>query len=85
MKNLDAWKVWGANVTTDNFEVVKKSDIIFLAVKPVIFRDVLSELCQRSDAANVSDKLFVSILAGISISQLEEVWFYLMMIIKNII
>jgi len=54
------------NVTKDNKEVVKKSDIIFLAVKPQIIDKVLGEI-----KGIVKGKLIVSIAAGVKLSKLE--------------
>ncbi len=54
----------GVNTCADLKSVVTASDIIFLAVKPQNYADVLSEICD----ADCSDKIFVSIAAGISIS-----------------
>ena len=58
----------GICVTDDNTEVVKKSDIIFLTVKPQFLEDVIFGI---RDAAG-PDHLFVSIAAGRSISWIEE-------------
>lgn len=52
------------DVTSDNNEVVKKSDIVFLAVKPQIIDSVL-------DGIKDADRLIVSIAAGVRISKLE--------------
>ena len=58
----------GICVTDDNTEVVKKSDIIFLTVKPQFLEDVIFGI---RDAAG-PDHLFVNIAAGRSISWIEE-------------
>lgn len=73
IKNLDAWKDLGANVTTNNATVVEDCDIIFLAIKPVIFPQVMAELQASPKAQNFNNKLFISILAGILIQELEKV------------
>lgn len=52
----------------DNEIVVKKSEIVFLSVKPVIMPSVLSQIRSIS-----SDKLFISIAMGVSLNQLEQV------------
>ena len=49
----------------DNKEVVNKSDIIFLAVKPQVIDSVLDEIKE-------TDKLIISIAAGIKLSRLES-------------
>lgn len=51
-----------------NQEVVEKAEVIFLAVKPQILPQVLSELKGFFNA----DKLVVSIVAGVSLARLEE-------------
>lgn len=74
-KNLNAWKELGANVSTDNSIVAKESDVIFLAVKPHILKGALQEILKSNLSSQISNKLFVSILAGITISDLEEMLF----------
>lgn len=73
IKNLDVWKDLGAHVTTSNEAVVEDSDIIFLAIKPVIFPSVMAQLQSSPRARNIKNKLFVSILAGITLNDLEKV------------
>ena len=51
--------------TKSNMEVVEKSDIIFLAVKPQNIENVLNEIKN-------CDKLIVSIAAGVPIDYLEK-------------
>jgi len=54
--------------TLNSNEVAKFSDILFLAVKPNIFRDVLLDIKD-----NISkDTIVISIAAGISIADMEE-------------
>ncbi|XP_022913207.2 uncharacterized protein [Onthophagus taurus] len=71
IKNLDIWKKFGANVTTDNSEVTDKTDIIFLAVKPHILTEALDTIYKSERCPKIKDKLFVSILAGFTIKNLE--------------
>lgn len=52
----------------DNEIVVKKSEIVFLSVKPLIMPSVLSQIRSIS-----SDKLFISIAMGVTLNQLEQV------------
>lgn len=54
----------GMRVQSNASEVVMVSDVIFLAVKPQNYSEVLSEIRQ----AVTKEKIFVSIAAGISIS-----------------
>lgn len=53
--------------TLDNKEVVKKSDIIFVAVKPHLYDAVIQAVME-----DASDKIFVSIAPGQSITHLEN-------------
>lgn len=59
----------GANVAENNIEVVSKSELIVLAVKPNIVQSVLQEVSKSVD----SKHLIVSIAAGITINRIEEV------------
>ena len=54
--------------TKDNNEVIDKSNIIFLAVKPQIIGPVLDEIKERLS----DDKIIVSIAAGIKIDFIES-------------
>lgn len=54
--------------TLDNTEVAKCADIIFLAVKPYMYEEIIDEIsCYVEE-----EKLIVSIAAGISHSQLDN-------------
>ena len=55
----------GTKVSLDNKEVISGSDIIFIAVKPQAIDGVLDELKE-------TDKIVVSIAAGISLDHLQE-------------
>lgn len=77
-KYLADWKRRGANVYTNNAEVATNADLIFLAVKPVIFPAVMEQLLKSDKLPLIKDKLFVSILAGIKIQDLEKVIYYCM-------
>lgn len=56
--------------TIANVEVAKKSDILFLAVKPYLFKEVIDEIKDI-----ISDEtIIISIAAGVTIEQIEE-WF----------
>ena len=56
-------------VTTSNIEIAKTSDIILLAVKPFVLRDVLEEI----KPFITKKHLVLSIAAGISINTIEEI------------
>lgn len=73
VKNLDSWKELGANVFTDNSIVAKEADVIILAVKPHILSEALKQIFSSKNVSYVKNKLFISILAGITTANLEEV------------
>jgi pyrroline-5-carboxylate reductase len=54
--------------TTDNVEVVKKSDIVIYAIKPQIMAGVLKE---TADHLNM-DKLIISVAAGVPLAAIES-------------
>jgi len=55
------------NITLDNREVVKASDVIFLAVKPYMYKAVIEEIKEVLSM----DKLIITIAAGVSIKDME--------------
>ncbi len=56
--------------TLNNVEVCKESDIIFLAVKPYMYKDVIVEIRDYID----DKKIIVTIAAGVTLAKVEE-WF----------
>ncbi|PRR81414.1 pyrroline-5-carboxylate reductase [Clostridium vincentii] len=56
------------NSTLDNKEVVKASDVIFLAVKPYMYKEVIEEIKEGLS----TNKLIVTIAAGVSIKDIEN-------------
>ncbi|MDN4501697.1 pyrroline-5-carboxylate reductase [Alteromonadaceae bacterium BrNp21-10] len=66
---LDALKAdFGIQTTTDNLQAVAQSDVIVLSVKPQMMEGVCAALQQ----AQLGEKLFVSIAAGITVSRLQQ-------------
>lgn len=61
---------FGIKTTLSNVEVCEKSDLIFLAVKPFMYEDVISEIKNLVD----DSKVIVSIAAGVTIEKVEN-WF----------
>jgi pyrroline-5-carboxylate reductase len=59
-------QVAGSRLQESNVRVVEDADIVVLAVKPQNFTVVADEL----HAAELSDKLFVSVLAGVTLGQI---------------
>ena len=56
------------NITLDNREVVNASDVIFLAVKPYMYKAVIEEIKEVLS----TNKLIVTIAAGVSIKDMED-------------
>ncbi|CAG9857268.1 unnamed protein product [Phyllotreta striolata] len=73
IKNLDSWKALGANVFTNNALVVEQSDVIFLAVKPHVFCQAIEQIESNSDKNSTKNKLFISIIAGLTTNNVEKV------------
>lgn len=59
---------FGVKGALDNKEVAKNSNILFLAIKPNIFKDVLLDIREEIS----EDTIVISIAAGISIENIEE-------------
>jgi len=58
---------YGVKGTSHNIEVVKQSDIIVLAVKPQIMKQVVEEVAKSLDLS----KLIISIAAGVPLDAIE--------------
>lgn len=72
LENLERWRVLGTNVTDDNGKVVSKCDIIFICVKPHLLQICGSQVESTIEPGALDkDRLFVSVLAGIELDQLE--------------
>ena len=54
--------------TLDSTIVARESDVIILAIKPFMFKEIISEI--KSELT--TDKLIITIAAGITISNMEE-------------
>ncbi len=65
---LNVWQEKGVFTTEDNGEVIKNSDIIIFAVKPNILPSVLEEAKAFADS-----KVFISIVAGVTIEKMESI------------
>ncbi|CAL1689331.1 unnamed protein product [Lasius platythorax] len=63
------WKDLGAHPTLNNNEVVNNCDIIFLTVKPNMLDDALNTIVGKK--AIEKSKLFISVLAGVSLEILH--------------
>lgn len=66
---------YGTKVTSDNRAAAAASDILLLAIKPQVFEEIATELANGDGDHRQAGEplpLVVSILAGVSLSQLEE-------------
>ena len=61
---------YSIETTLDNKEVAKKSNILFLAIKPYFFEEVIREIKESI----LEETIIVSIAAGVTILDIEE-WF----------
>ncbi|MEO7922160.1 MAG: pyrroline-5-carboxylate reductase [Chitinophagaceae bacterium] len=59
----------GITITSDNAMAVKKSEIIILAVKPFQVNEVLGSIKKELSG----NKLLISVVTGVTISQVEEI------------
>lgn len=60
----------GVNTSNDNLEVVNNADAIVLSVKPQLMAEVCAHL--RENVHNLTDKLIITIAAGIRIPKYRE-------------
>ena len=67
MKALAAEK-FGMTVLSDNAQVAEQADVLFLAVKPIFFQDVLDDIREKIKKTTV----IVSIAAGKTVQNIEE-------------
>lgn len=68
-RNLGRFEALGVTVTHSNLEVVRGSDVVFVAVKPHIVPHVLSEIMEHVTETHV----VVSVAAGVTLATLEGV------------
>ena len=61
-------EMYGVKGTSHNIEVAKHSDILILAVKPQIMKQVVSEVAKHLDLS----KLIISIAAGVPLDAIES-------------
>ncbi|XP_029664461.1 pyrroline-5-carboxylate reductase [Formica exsecta] len=65
------WTDLGAHPTLKNNEVANNCDIIFLTVKPHMLDDALNTFVEQKVTEKFKNKLFISVLAGISLEVLH--------------
>lgn len=74
LDNLEKWRDLGAATTDINGDVVTKCDIVFICVKPHLLLTCATQVENVIlPSVKEKDKIFVSVLAGISLEQLENV------------
>lgn len=70
-KNFEWWKNAGINTTNNNCEVLSKCNIILLAMKPQFLDNAIQSL-QACNEGSHFERLFISILAGVTIYNLTQ-------------
>ena len=68
-EKIESYREYGAHIAASLKDAVESADYIFLCVKPQNFPDVLPYL---SSCNSVSDKVFVTMAAGISMNTVSE-------------
>lgn len=71
-KNFEWWKNAGINTTTDNCEVLSMCHTVLLAMKPQFLGAAIQSLQKCNKPGESLERLFISILAGVTIDQLTE-------------
>jgi pyrroline-5-carboxylate reductase len=61
-------ETYGINITTDNSEAIRSSQIVIYAIKPQIMAEVIKETAPVLDAS----KLIISIAAGVPMAAIES-------------
>jgi pyrroline-5-carboxylate reductase len=70
IKDLDYMKECGVRITSDNISAVKESNLIVIAVKPYNIVNILEEI---KDHLNPEKHILISVTAGVTISQIQDV------------
>lgn len=74
-ETLEKWKKLGVKTTKDNVEVIKNNDIIIVGVKPNIFEAAVNKIVADLNGSRIKDeKLFISLLVGITLDTLQKVY-----------
>ncbi|XP_025834301.1 pyrroline-5-carboxylate reductase 2 [Agrilus planipennis] len=73
LPSAEAFQSIGAESVFENIPVVKKSDVVFVSVKPSVIPQALGDITNADDLkANDADKLYLSIAMGVTIKELES-------------
>lgn len=70
-RTLAFWNTLGAHATLKNGEVVENCDIVFLAIKPHMLADAINGIILTTTNL-IQSKLFVSVLAGVTLETLND-------------
>ncbi|KAF2881080.1 hypothetical protein ILUMI_25082 [Ignelater luminosus] len=73
LQHLESWKTKGAHITTKNGYILDEADVIFLSVKPHILPEAAANMFETSQPNKATNKLFISILAGVTLESLENI------------
>lgn len=73
LESLEKWKNKGVRVFLENGLIVDHADVIFIAVKPHILPEAIANMFDTLPQVPSKSKLFVSILSGVPLEQLENV------------
>lgn len=65
--NRQVFKELGAGTYLDNVPVVKRSEVVFITLKPWVIPQVMQQVNTSS-----KDKLFISVAMGVKLKELEE-------------
>ncbi|KAK9505457.1 hypothetical protein O3M35_009514 [Rhynocoris fuscipes] len=68
-RNLTVWSQKGVKTTTKNSDVVKKADVIFIAVKPQFFEEAMQSLAGEW---KFDFRIFISVMAGKTIDYIKK-------------
>jgi pyrroline-5-carboxylate reductase len=66
---LQTLKEKGIEITNNNIEALRKSDVIILAIKPFQVSEVLNEIKNELDKS----KIFISVVTGVLINDMQEI------------
>ncbi|XP_050308555.1 pyrroline-5-carboxylate reductase 3-like [Anthonomus grandis grandis] len=72
IENLGWWIQNGATASIENVKILEKAQIIFLSVKPHILPLAVASMLKTLPANFTEPRLFVSILAGVTLDQLSK-------------
>lgn len=68
------WQQLGTHPTLNNCEVLDNCDVVFLAIKPHMLDNVIISMAvKQSEKKKYKGKLFISVLAGVTLDILHNV------------